>query len=575
MGMDNKLEKIRHSAAHILAQAVTEFFPDVKLAIGPATEEGFYYDFDCPSSFQPEDLERIEKRMHEIVAENHPFVQTPVSREEAVGIFTQKKQPYKLEILRDLDNQEAITTVRHGAFLDLCRGGHVQSTGEVKALKLLSVAGAYWRGSESNPMLQRIYGTAFASREELERYLKQREEALKRDHRKLGKALELFSFHPEGPGFPFWHPNGLVLYETLLGFWREMHRKAGYVEVRTPVVLADELWKRSGHYDHYKEHMYFTRIDEREFAIKPMNCPGGVLIYKETQHSYRDLPVRMAEVGLVHRHELSGVLHGLFRVKSFSIDDAHIFCSPGDMEGEIRGVIRLILEVYRTLGFEYVDVELSTRPERSLGTDAMWNEATQALEEALKGSGIGYQVQPGEGAFYGPKIDFHIRDSLDRTWQCGTIQVDFSMPERFELEYVAKDGKKARPVMIHRACFGSVERFLGILIEHFGGDFPLWLAPVQVKALSIAEGHAQAVRAIVQELCGRGIRAQGDLRSEKIGYKIREGELQKVPYLLVVGEREINEGTVSVRRRGKGDMGAQMLATFMETILKDINEKRR
>ena len=573
--MDDNLHRIRHSAAHIMAQAVQELFPGTKLAIGPATGEGFYYDFDTDNSFQPEDLERIENRMKEIVRANHPFKQRELKRREATELFKKKGEKYKLEIIKGIDEKDPLTIYEHGPFVDLCRGPHLDSTGELKAFKLLSVAGAYWRGSESNPMLQRIYGTAFQTQKELTDFLERREEAQRRDHRKLGKELDLFSFHAEGPGFPFWHPNGLVLYETLLEYWKSVHRKAGYIEIRTPMILSEELWKRSGHYDHYREHMYFTKIDKRAFAVKPMNCPGGLLIYKGTQHSYRDLPIRMAELGLVHRHELSGVLHGLFRVKSFVIDDAHIYCTDEQLEGEIREVIGLILELYKTVGFEDVTVELSTRPENSMGSDETWQQATGALEGALKASGIDYRVQPGEGAFYGPKIDFHVHDCLGRTWQCGTIQVDFSMPEQFSLEYVASDGRKHRPVMVHRACFGSVERFLGILIEHYGGVFPLWLAPVQSRVLSISDKQADYARTVSEELRDAGIRTQTDIRPEKIGYKIRQAEKQKTPYSLVLGDQELKAKTVRVRKRGGQDLGALRLHDFIITLKQEINEKRR
>ncbi len=571
---NSELEVLRHSAAHIMAQVVMELWPGVKLGIGPPIADGFYYDFDLKETLKPGDLVRIEERMREIVATDLPFKASRIPKKKAIKLFKRLGQDYKLELIEEIQEDE-VSIYQQGKFIDLCLGPHVESTSQIKAFKLLSIAGAYWRGSESNPMLQRIYGTAFATEEELARHLARLEEAKRRDHRRLGKELDLFSFHEEGPGFPFYHPKGVVLYETLLNFWKEEHRQAGYVEVKTPIVLREELWKRSGHFDHYKEHMYFTTINEQSFAIRPMNCPGGLLIYKERQHSYRELPIRMAELGLVHRHELSGVLHGLFRVKSFVIDDAHIFCLPTQLCGEIMEVTRLILRIYKITGFEDYTIELSTRPQKSMGTDQMWEEATRALKDALANLKIDYKVNEGEGAFYGPKIDFHIRDCLERSWQCGTVQVDFSMPERFQLEYIAEDGLPHRPVMIHRAAFGSVERFIGILIEHYGGAFPTWLAPTQVKAMTIADRHADYVKSIASRLKEFGFRVESDLRNEKIGYKVREAQTQKIPYMLIIGDREVEEQTISVRTRSGGDQGSMGLDEFIKQVKEEIESKRR
>lgn len=561
-----------HSTSHIMAQAVKELFPQAKLAIGPAIKDGFYYDFDLDRSFTPEDMVVIEKKMEEIIDRNLPLKRIEVSREEANKLFEERKEDYKVELLRDLQD-DMVTLYQQGDYIDLCRGPHIASTGKVKAFKLLSIAGAYWRGNEKNKMLQRIYGISFDKKSELDNYLILIEEAKKRDHRKLGKELELFSMHDEGVGFPFFHPKGMVLRNILEDYWKEEHYKSGYTEVKTPIILNKSLWMKSGHWDHYKENMYFTKIDEEDYAIKPMNCPGGILIYKCTLHSYRDLPLRMGELGLVHRHELSGVLHGLFRVRCFTQDDAHIFMTPEQIKDEIKGVIDLTDRIYKTFGFSY-HVELSTKPENAMGSDEIWEMATNSLEEALMDKKINYVVNEGNGAFYGPKIDFHLKDCIGRSWQCGTIQLDFIMPEKFDLFFINKEGDKEKPVMLHRTILGSMERFIGILIENFAGAFPLWLSPVQVKLLPIADRHIKYGKDIIKKLTKYNIRVELDEVNDKIGAKIRKTEVEKIPYMLIFGDKELEEGLVSVRKRGKGDLGRIRIAKFVENILKEIKDKK-
>ncbi|MEJ8733489.1 threonine--tRNA ligase [Mediterraneibacter sp. ICN-202921] len=562
----------RHTASHIMAQAVKRLYPETKLAIGPSIADGFYYDVDRDTPFTTEDLEKIEAEMKKIVKENLAIEQYTMPREEALVYFQEKNEPYKVELIEDLPEGETISFYSQGEFTDLCAGPHLMTTKPVKAFKLTSLAGAYWRGSEKNKMLQRIYGTAFPKKAELEEYLHMMEEAKKRDHRKLGKELGLFMMKEEGPGFPFFLPKGMDLKNTLLEYWREIHRKNGYVEISTPVILSRHLWETSGHWDHYKDNMYTTVIDEEDFAIKPMNCPGGILVYESEPRSYRDLPLRMGELGLVHRHEKSGQLHGLMRVRCFTQDDAHIFMTPEQIRGEIKNVAKLIDEVYSLFGFKY-HVELSTRPEDSMGSDEDWEMATDALRGALDDLQLPYVVNEGDGAFYGPKIDFHLEDSIGRTWQCGTIQLDFQLPLRFELEYTGDDGEKHRPIMIHRVVFGSIERFIGILIEHFAGAFPTWLAPVQVKVLPISDKHMEYGQKVLKELEDAGIRAEIDSRAEKIGYKIREAQMQKIPYMLVVGAKEEEEGLVSVRSRFEGDEGQKKTGEFICSLKKEITEK--
>jgi len=564
-------EIYHHSSSHIMAQAVQELFPDAKFAIGPAIEDGFYYDFDIDRSFTPEDMIVIEKKMKEIIERDLPFKRIEVNKEEANRIFKNKKEKYKLELLEDIQD-DMVTLYQVGEFIDLCRGPHVPSTGKIKAFKLLSIAGAYWRGDEKNKMLQRIYGISFDKKSELDNYLRLVEEAKKRDHRKLGKELELFSMHDEGVGFPFFHSKGMVLRNILEDYWREEHQKGGYTEVNTPIILNKSLWMKSGHWDHYKENMYFTRIDEEDYAIKPMNCPGGILIYQCNLHSYRELPLRMAELGLVHRHELSGVLHGLFRVRCFTQDDAHIFMTPEQIREEIKGVIDLTDRIYKTFGFSY-HVELSTKPENAMGSDEIWKKAINSLEEALIDKKINYIINEGEGAFYGPKIDYHLKDCIGRSWQCGTIQLDFIMPEKFDLFYINKEGDKERPVMLHRTILGSIERFIGILIENYTGAFPVWLAPVQVKLLPIADRHIEYGKNIMKELNKHNIRVELDEINDKIGAKIRKAELEKIPYMLVFGDKELEEGLVSIRKRGKGDLGRIKIDKFIEDVLKEIKDK--
>ncbi|MGB9808507.1 MAG: threonine--tRNA ligase, partial [Caldanaerobacter sp.] len=534
-----------HTSSHILAQAVKRLFKDVKLAIGPAIDNGFYYDFDTDRPFTTEDFEAIEEEMNKIIKEDYKLERFVLSREDAIKLMKEKNEPYKVELIEEIPEGEEISFYKQGEFVDLCAGPHLPSTGMVKVVKLLSVAGAYWKGDEKNKMLQRIYGISFPKKSMLDEYLHMIEEAKKRDHRKLGRELDLFSIQPEGPGFPFFHPKGMIIRNILEDFWRKEHIKRGYQEIRTPIILNEELWRRSGHWDHYKENMYFTQIDGQTYAIKPMNCPGAMLVYKSTLHSYRDLPLRLCELGLVHRHELSGVLHGLMRVRSFTQDDAHLFMTPEQVEDEILGVIELVDYFYKIFGFEY-HVELSTRPENSMGTDEEWELATNALISALKRANLPYKVNEGEGAFYGPKIDFHLKDSIGRTWQCGTIQLDFQMPERFELEYIGPDGEKHRPIMLHRVIYGSIERFIGILTEHFAGAFPTWLAPVQVRVLPISEKHHEYARKVYERLQEHDIRVELDDRNEKIGYKIREAQVQKIPYMLIVGDKEVEEGNVSL-----------------------------
>lgn len=561
-----------HTASHIMAQAVKRLYPDTKLAIGPSIANGFYYDLDRETPFVAEDLEKIEAEMKKIVKEGLALERSTKSREDAIAYFKEKDEPYKVELVEDLPEGEEISFYSQGEFTDLCAGPHLMSTKAVKAFKLTSLAGAYWRGDEKNKMLTRIYGVAYPKKAQLEEYLHMMEEAKKRDHRKLGKELGLFMMAEEGPGFPFFLPKGMLLKNTLLDYWRELHKKNGYVEISTPIILSRHLWENSGHWDHYKDNMYATVIDGEDYAVKPMNCPGGMLVYKAEPHSYKDLPLRAAEIGLVHRHEKSGQLHGLMRVRCFNQDDAHIFMTPEQIRDEIKGVAKLIDEVYSLFGFKY-HVELSTRPEDSMGSDEDWELATEGLRGALDDLGLDYIVNEGDGAFYGPKIDFHLEDSIGRTWQCGTIQLDMQMPQRFELEYVGADGEKHRPIMIHRVAFGSIERFIGILIEHFAGAFPTWLAPVQVKVLPISDKYMEYGKKVLEELNEAGIRAEIDQRAEKIGYKIREAQMQKIPYMLVVGAKEEESGVVSVRSRFAGDEGQKSLADFIAAVKEEIEKK--
>ncbi|EYE89435.1 threonyl-tRNA synthetase [Fervidicella metallireducens AeB] len=563
---------LRHTASHILAQAVKRLYPGVKLAIGPAIDNGFYYDFDADFAITPEMLEKIEKEMENIVKEDYVLERFVLDREEAIKLMSEKAETYKIELIEELPANETISFYKQGEFVDLCAGPHVPSTGKVKAFKLLSVAGAYWRGNENNKMLQRIYGTAFTKKSELDEYLNMLEEAKKRDHRKLGKELDLFTIVEEGPGFPFFLPKGMVVRNQLEDFWREIHRKNGYKEIKTPIILNEALWHQSGHWDHYKENMYFTKIDGEDYAIKPMNCPGGILAYKNQMHSYRELPLRMGELGLVHRHEISGALHGLMRVRCFTQDDAHIFMMPSQIKQEVLGVIKLIDYVYKLFGFEY-HVELSTRPEKSMGSDEAWEHATNSLIEALNAAGMDYKVNEGDGAFYGPKIDFHLKDCIGRTWQCGTIQLDFQMPERFDIHYIGEDGEKHRPVMIHRVIFGSIERFIGILTEHYAAAFPTWLAPVQVKILPVTDRANEYAKSLENQLKDMNIRVETDLRNEKIGYKIREAQLQKVPYMIILGDKEVEAGNISVRSRKDGDLGSLELKDFISKIKEEIEKK--
>ncbi|WP_434297856.1 threonine--tRNA ligase [Clostridium sporogenes] len=563
---------LRHTGSHMLAQAVKRLYPEVKLAIGPAIDTGFYYDFEADFTFTPEMLEKIEAEIKKIIKENHKLERFELPREEAIKLMKEKNEDYKVELIEDLPEGEVISFYKQGDFTDLCAGPHVPSTGKVKSVKLLSLAGAYWRGDENNKMLQRIYGTAFTKKSELDEYLNMLEEAKKRDHRKLGKELDLFSIHEEGPGFPFFHPKGMIVRNILESFWREEHTKAGYQEIRTPLILNEALWHQSGHWDHYKENMYFTNIDDGDYAIKPMNCPGGILVYKNSMHSYRDLPLRLSELGIVHRHELSGALHGLMRVRCFTQDDAHLYMTKEQIKEEVVGIIKLIDKFYKLFGFEYF-VELSTRPEDSMGSDEDWEIATNGLREALDSIGKEYRVNEGDGAFYGPKIDFHLKDCIGRTWQCGTIQLDFQMPERFDLSYIGADGEKHRPVMVHRTIYGSVERFIGILIEQYAGAFPTWLAPVQVKLMNITDAQYDYLKKVEETLKENNIRVEIDTRNEKIGYKIREAQLQKVPYMLILGDKEVEAGKVAVRSRKDGDLGAISLEEFIEKIKNEIKDK--
>ena len=564
------LAALRHTASHVMAQAIKRLWPDTKLAIGPSIADGFYYDVDPVNPITADDLEKIEAEMKKIIKEALPLERFELPRAEAIALMKEKDEPYKVELIEDLPEDSIISFYKQGEFTDLCAGPHLMTTKEIgKAFKLMNIAGAYWRGSEKNKMLTRIYATAFQKKEDLEAYVTMMEEAKKRDHRKLGRELGLFMMHEAGPGFPCFLPKGMILKNTLLDYWREIHKKAGYVEISSPIIMNRKLWENSGHWDHYKDNMYTTVIDDEDYAVKPMNCPGGILVYASEPRSYRDLPIRMGEIGLVHRHEKSGQLHGLMRVRCFNQDDAHIFMMPEQIRDEIKGVAQLIDSVYKLFGFEY-HVELSTRPEDSMGSDEDWEMATSALQGALDDLGLNYVVNEGDGAFYGPKIDFHLVDCIGRTWQCGTIQLDFQMPQRFNLEYIGADGEKHRPIMIHRVAFGSVERFIGILIEHFAGAFPTWLAPVQVKVLPISEKYEEYAKSVKAQLDEAGIRAEIDLRSEKIGYKIREAQTQKIPYMLVVGQKEEADGTVSVRSRFKGDEGSRELSGFISDVKEEI-----
>ena len=569
---DGGKHTLRHTASHILAQAVKRLWPEAKLAIGPAIDKGFYYDIDMEHTLTPEDLTKIEKEMSRIVKENLPITKSVMSRQEAIEFFKSKNEDYKVELIEDLPEDAVISCYAQGDFIDLCAGPHVASTGKVKAFKLQSIAGAYWRGDEKNKMLQRIYGTAFEKKEELDAYLHLLEEAAKRDHRKLGKELGLFVIKEEGPGFPFFLPKGMALRNELENFWREVHHEFDYEEIRTPIILNKQLWETSGHWFHYRENMYTTIIDDEEYAIKPMNCPGGILVYQNEMHSYRDFPLRYAELGLVHRHELSGALHGLFRVRAFTQDDAHVFMLPDQMQSELMKVIELFDRIYSQFGLKY-HVELSTKPDNAMGDDAIWEAATEALRNAIEAKGIPYVINPGDGAFYGPKLDYHIEDSLGRTWQCGTIQLDMNLPERFQIEYVGEDGQKHRPIMIHRACFGSMERFIGILTEHYAGAFPTWMAPVQVIILPISEKHVEYAKELAKQMHRDYVRVEVDDRSEKIGYKIRQAQMAKVPYMLVVGDKEVEEGTVNVRKHGGDELGSVPFEEFFNSIKIEIKER--
>lgn len=566
------LEVYRHTTAHIMAQAVKRLFPETKLAIGPAIDKGFYYDFDFVENLNPDHLPQIEAEMERIIREDYPLERREISRDEALALFEGMGEKYKVELIEALPGDAVISIYQQGEFVDLCAGPHLPSTGKVKAFKLMSLAGAYWRGDERNPMLQRIYGTSFPKKEQLDDYLYRLEEAKKRDHRKLGRELGLFGVLDEGPGFPFFLPKGMIIRNELEKYWREVHEEAGYLEIKTPIILERSLWERSGHWDNYRENMYFTRIDDVDFAIKPMNCPGGLLVYKQSLHSYKEFPLRLAELGLVHRHELSGVLHGLMRVRAFTQDDAHIFMTREQVVPEIKNVIDLVDQVYTKFGFPY-HVELSTRPEKSIGSDEDWEMATAALKTALEEKGIEYKINEGDGAFYGPKIDFHLQDSLDRTWQCGTIQLDFQMPERFDLTYIGEDGERHRPVMIHRVVYGSFERFIGILTEHYAGAFPTWLAPVQVLIIPITERHHDYARQLEQMFKAEKLRVEVDDRSEKMNYKIREGQLQKIPYMLVVGDKEKENQSVSVRKRAEGDLGSRPAVEVLREIVEEVRNR--
>ena len=569
---DGGKHTLRHTASHVMAQAVKRLWPEAKLAIGPAIDKGFYYDIDMEHTLTPEDLSKIEKEMSRIVKENLPITKSVMSRQEAIEFFKSKNEDYKVELIEDLPEDAVISCYAQGDFVDLCAGPHVASTGKVKAFKLQSIAGAYWRGDEKNKMLQRIYGTAFEKKEELDAYLHLLEEAAKRDHRKLGKELGLFVIKEEGPGFPFFLPKGMALRNELENFWREVHHDFEYDEIRTPIILNKHLWETSGHWDHYRENMYTTIIDDEEYAIKPMNCPGGILVYQNEMHSYRDLPLRYAELGLVHRHELSGALHGLFRVRAFTQDDAHVFMLPEQMQSELMKVIELFDRIYSQFGLKY-HVELSTKPDNAMGDDAIWEAATEALRNAIEAKGIDYVINPGDGAFYGPKLDYHIEDSLGRTWQCGTIQLDMNLPERFNVEYIGEDGQKHRTIMIHRACFGSMERFIGILTEHYAGAFPTWMAPVQVKVLPISEKHVEYANQLAKQMRHDYVRVEVDDRNEKIGYKIRQAQMEKVPYMLVVGDKEMEDNSVNVRKHGGDELGTVSFDEFFNSIKIEIKER--
>ena len=569
---DGGKHTLRHTASHVMAQAVKRLWPEAKLAIGPAIDKGFYYDIDMEHTLTPEDLTKIEKEMSRIVKENLPITKSVMSRQEAIEFFKSKNEDYKVELIEDLPEDAVISCYAQGDFVDLCTGPHVASTGKVKAFKLQSIAGAYWRGDEKNKMLQRIYGTAFEKKEELDAYLHMLEEAAKRDHRKLGKELGLFVIKEEGPGFPFFLPKGMALRNELENFWREVHHDFEYDEIRTPIILNKHLWETSGHWEHYRENMYTTIIDDEEYAIKPMNCPGGILVYQNEMHSYRDLPLRYAELGLVHRHELSGALHGLFRVRAFTQDDAHVFMLPEQMQSELMKVIELFDRIYSQFGLKY-HVELSTKPDNAMGDDAIWEAATEALRNAIEAKGIDYVINPGDGAFYGPKLDYHIEDSLGRTWQCGTIQLDMNLPERFNVEYIGEDGQKHRTIMIHRACFGSMERFIGILTEHYAGAFPTWMAPVQVKVLPISEKHVKYANQLAKQMRHDYVRVEVDDRNEKIGYKIRQAQMEKVPYMLVVGDKEMEDNSVNVRKHGGDELGTVPFDEFFNSIKIEIKER--
>lgn len=577
MSNNKKLETLRHSASHVLAAAVLEMFPEAKLAIGPAIENGFYYDFDLPRTLIPEDLEILEEKMRAIIKANYPFERAELPIKEALEKFQEADQPYKVELINDLkkDGEKKVSVYKSGPLVDLCAGPHIDSTGEIKAdaIKLTKISGAYWRGNEKNKMLQRIYGVAFENKKELDEYLLRLEEAEKRNHVRLGKELRLFSTHPEGPGFPFLHPKGMIIWNELLKYWREEHEKEGYEEINTPIILNKTLWEKSGHWDHYKENMYFTKIDDTDYAVKPMNCPGGILVYKSDLHSYKELPLKLAEIGLVHRHELSGTLNGLFRVRMFRQDDAHIYCMEKQIKEEIIKLTGMIDRMYKTFGLSY-HMELSTRPEKSTGNDEMWVNAEEALKKALTEMKVDYKLNPGDGAFYGPKIDFHIKDAIGRTWQCGTIQLDFSMPERFDMSYIGEDGKEHRPAMIHRVIYGAVERFMGILIEHYAGAFPTWLSPIQVMIIPVSEKFNKYGEKILKEFKENNIRAEIDKSDESLGKRIREAEKQKIPYMIVVGEKEEKDGTVAVRTRGQKEQEIMETEKFMEKVTLEIQKKK-
>ena len=563
---------LRHTASHVMAQAIQHLFPGVKFAIGPAIDDGFYYDLDSDHVFSQEDFAAIEKEMSKIAKENIPLVKKVLPRDEALQYFKDKGQDYKVMLIEDLPEEETISLYEQGDFTDLCAGPHLKSTGKVKTFKLMTVAGAYWRGDSKNKMLQRIYATAFFSKEDLDHYLFVRAEAEKRDHRKLGKQLDLFSFHEEGPGFPFFHPKGMILRNKLMDYERELFKEFGYVEIMTPVILSKELWLQSGHWDHYKENMYFTQIDEEDYAIKPMNCPGGILFFKTQQRSYRDLPMRVGEFGLVHRHELKGALHGLFRVRCFTQDDAHIFMTQEQMKDEVIKCMAMYQKMYGVFGLEY-HVELSTRPENSMGSDELWEISTNALREAIETAGVPYQINEGDGAFYGPKLDFHVQDSLGRTWQCGTIQMDMQLPERFDVNYIGEDGEKHRAVMLHRAGYGSLERFIGILIEHYAGAFPTWIAPVQAKIIPVTDKNLEYAKSVAAAMSESDIRVEVEEANETLGYKIRKAQMEKVPYMIIVGDQEMKGHTISVRSRKNGDLGSQSLPMFVANLIREIKER--